>query len=138
MRCTWATVSSRPVDTQIRGEVKIVTVPLEIIVGEQLNSVEFVQGYVQIRFDGPTLTLLVWPSLHYPNRMVAFGESGYRNELSARITHIVRKATLRDDEDLVIGFDDGVEIFVSLKPEARTGPEAGHFSVNSGDALHDF
>jgi hypothetical protein len=115
------------------------TAPLEIIVGEQLSSLEFVQDYVQLWFDGPNLTLFVWPSLHFPNRVVRFGEPGYRDELCARIGHKVVRAKIRSDEDIVIKFDDGVEIFVPLKPEARTGPEAGYFSATLiGGALIEF
>jgi hypothetical protein len=114
-------------------------IPIEIIVGEQLSSVEFVQDYVQLRFDGPTLTLFVWPSLHFPNRVGRFGESGYRNDLCSRIGLKVLQARIRDNEDLVIEFDDHVELIVSLKAEDRTGPEAGHFSRTlAGGALFEF
>lgn len=114
-------------------------IPLEIIVGEQLSSVEFVQDYVQIRFDGPTLTLFVWPSLHFANRVVRFGEAGYRDELCGRIAVKVRQARIREDQDLAIKFEDGVELFVSLKAADRDGPEAGHFSSKLiGGALLEF
>lgn len=112
---------------------------LEIIVGAQLSSVEFVQDYVQLRFDGPNLTLFVWPSLHFPNRVVRFGEPGYRDELCGRIALKVRQARIRENEDLVINFEDGVELFVSLKAADRTGPEAGYFSSKvTGGALLEF
>ncbi len=114
-------------------------IPLEIIVGEQLSSVEFVQDYVQLRFDGPNLTLFVWPSLHFPDRKIRFGEPGYRDELCGRIGLKVTLATICEDEDIVIKFDDGVELFVSLRAADRTGPEAGYFSsALTGGALLEF
>jgi hypothetical protein len=114
-------------------------IPIEIIVGAQLSSVEFVQDYVQLRFDGPTLTLFVWPSLHGPSRTMRFGEVGYRDELCGRISHTVLEAKMRPDTDIIIKFDDAVELFVSLKPECRTCPEAGYFSTTlTGGALLDF
>jgi hypothetical protein len=110
---------------------------VEKIVGEQLSSVEFVQDYVQLHFDGPTLTLFVWPVVAVDKQETHFGESSYRDVLCSRIAHIVTKVTMADDEALSVQFDDGSAITVSLKPEGRTVPEAGHFrgSSNPRDPL---
>jgi hypothetical protein len=49
------------------------------------------------------------------------------------------KPRIRENEDLVIKFEDGVELFVSLKAADRTGPEAGYFSSEvTGGALLEF
>jgi hypothetical protein len=108
-------------------------IPIEIIVGEQLSSIEFVQDYLQLRFDGPTLTTFVWPSLKFCDRTLRFGELTYRDELCGRIGRIVSNASLRAGEALTVRFDDGVEISVSLKAVDRVGPEAGNFR-ESGDS----
>jgi hypothetical protein len=105
--------------------------PLEKIVGEQLSSVEFVRDYVQLRFDGPTLTAFVLPTLKSPDRTIRFGDQGYRDELCARISHHVSAAYLREGDAVIVEFDDGTEIRISLKPEDRVGPEAGHFTASA-------
>ena len=33
------------------------------MVGQELSAVEFVQDYLQLRFDGPVLTLFEWPDV---------------------------------------------------------------------------
>ena len=35
--------------------------PLSVLIGHQLSSVEFVQDYLQLRFDGPCLTAVTHP-----------------------------------------------------------------------------
>jgi hypothetical protein len=106
----------------------------ESIIGEQLSSVEFVQDYVQLRFDGPTLTAFVWPVLRFRTKAVHFGESSYRDELCGRIGHKVRAAELRQGEAVIVEFEDGAIISVSLRAEDSVGPEAGHFTNGSSPA----
>jgi hypothetical protein len=110
------------------------------IVGEPLSSVEFVMDYVQLHFAGPTLTLFVWPVVAVKEHETHFGEPGYRDALCGRITHIVTKVMMADDKALSVQFDDGSAITVSLRPEDRTGPEAGYFTRSShpGEPLLDF
>jgi hypothetical protein len=106
-------------------------IPLEKIVGEQLSSVEFVQDYVQPHFDGPTITAFVWPTLNLRGNIMRFGDSGYRDELCARIARKVTSTRIIEMICLAIQFDDGVELNISLKPEDSVGTEAGHFSAES-------
>jgi len=102
---------------------------VEKITGEQLSSVEFVQDYLQLHFDGPTLTLFTWPVITLPEREARFGDLGYRDVLCGRIGQKVVEVEMKADEALVVRFDDGVAITISLRPEHRAGPEAGHFSA---------
>lgn len=113
---------------------------LDKITGEQLSSVEFVQDYLQLHFDGPTLTLFSWPTVRLPERETCFGEAGYRDALCGVIAHKVSGVTIKADEVLVVRFDDGLAIAISLRPEDRTGPEAGYFSASrdSKEPLLDF
>jgi hypothetical protein len=50
------------------------------LVGQELGSVVFVRDYVQLDFDGPRLSLYVWPTV-VTDRRVDFGEPGYRDAL---------------------------------------------------------
>jgi hypothetical protein len=104
----------------------------ESIIGEQLSSVEFVQDYVQLHFDGPTLTAFVWPVVSFCGKAVHFGESNYRDELCGRIAHKVHAAVLREGEAVIVEFEDGAIISVSVRKEDRVRPEAGHFRNGSG------
>ena len=44
---------------------------------------EFVQDYLQLRFDAPLLTLYAWPHVLLREFSVAYGEPEYRNALCA-------------------------------------------------------
>ncbi|MGA8222488.1 MAG: hypothetical protein WB780_12605 [Candidatus Acidiferrales bacterium] len=101
---------------------------LQPAVGEQLSSVEFVQDYLQLHFDGPALTLFVWPVIVLADQEAHFGEVGYRNVLCARIGRKVIEVSIDEEKAIVIHFDDGVSMTNSLRPEDRTGPEAGYFA----------
>lgn len=115
-------------------------IPIEKTIGQPLSSVEFVQDYVQLRFDGPTLTAFTWPILHVEGTMIRFNEPGYRDRLCERIGHRVLAAAFREAEALSVKFDDEVEMSISLRPEDRQGPEAGYFTLSSdpGEPLLDF
>jgi len=106
-------------------------IPLDKIVGEQLSSVEFVQDYIQLHFDGPTLTAFVLPTLNLRGKTIRFGDPRYRDELCARIGQKVTAADLVKMVAVIVRFDDGVEVNISLKPEDSVGPEAGYFTTSS-------
>ena len=64
---------------------KKVSVDISAIVGEELVAVEFVQDYLQLRFDAPLLTLYAWPHVLLSEFSIAYGEPEYRNALCAQI-----------------------------------------------------
>jgi hypothetical protein len=107
------------------------TIGLDRIIGEQLSSVEIVQDYVQLHFDGPTITAFVWPTINSGGNTMRFGDLGYRDELCGRIAHNVTAARIVKMVCLTVQFDDGVELNISLKSEDSTGPEAGHFRLSN-------
>ena len=107
-------------------------IPIERIIGKQLSSVEFVQDYVQLRFDGPTLTVFTWPVLRIATMSVHSRDVGYKDDLCERIGHKVSSASFHEANAINITFDDGAEISISLKSQDRERPEAGYFTV-SGD-----
>lgn len=114
---------------------------IERIRGEQLSSVEFVRDYVQLHFDGPTLTLFVWPVVVVKDQQYRLGMSVcYKDELCGRIAHKVVEVVTNDPESLTIRFDDSSSLVVSLRREDRTGPETGYFADDRdrSGALLDF
>jgi hypothetical protein len=102
---------------------------IEGLVGQSLSSVEFSQDFVELHFDGPTLTLYEWPEVFREEGSYAFGEPEYRNVLCALITEDVVAASLVEGEAIEVQFGGG-SLRMSLRPEDVTTPEAG--SLTSG------
>jgi hypothetical protein len=98
------------------------------IVGEELTAVEFVQDYLQLRFDGPLLTFYAWPHVLLSEFSVAFGEPEYRNALCAQIGEKVEEAELDEGSALTVRLENGTVLALSLREEDLDGPEAGSFS----------
>jgi hypothetical protein len=98
--------------------------------GEELTAVEFVLDYVQLRFNGPLLTLYGWPHVLLADFSLGFGEPEYRNGLCAQIGETVAKASLEEDEALTIEFESGTVIALSLREEDMDGAEAGAYSAS--------
>jgi hypothetical protein len=55
------------------------------IVGEPLSAVTFVRDYVQLHFDGPTISAFTLPTVTVRGKTIAFADPGYRDALCARI-----------------------------------------------------
>jgi len=104
-------------------------IDVSAIEGEELTAVEFVLDYVQLRFNGPMLTLYGWPHLLLADFSVAFGEPEYRNGLCAQIGEKVTTASLEEGDALTIEFESGTVIALSLREEDMDSPEAGGYSV---------
>ena len=98
--------------------------------GEELTAVEFVLDYLQLRFNGPALTLYGWPHVLLADFSVGFGEPEYRNALCAQIGETVARASLEEDEALTVEFESGTVIALSLREEDMDGPEAGAYSAS--------
>jgi hypothetical protein len=105
---------------------------LEAIVGQELSAVEFVQDYVQLRFDGPLVSFYEWPDVFREEGSYAFGEPEYRNILCAVIGESVAAASVEEGEAIEIEFENGVTVRASLRPEDITGPEGGSISYADG------
>ena len=101
---------------------------LTSIDGQELSAVEFVQDYLQLRFEGPLLTLFVWPELFREEGSYAYGEPEYRNHLCALLSEGVTAATLEENEAIEIEFQSGVIVRASLREEDLDSPVAGEFS----------
>ncbi|HEY0161387.1 MAG TPA: hypothetical protein VGB69_01800 [Edaphobacter sp.] len=107
---------------------------LSEILGEELAAVEFVQDYLQLRFDGPLLTLYAWPHVLLSEYSIAFGEPEYRNALCALIGEKVEEATLEEGDSLTLRFENDTVIALSLREEDLDGPEAGAYSPTGSAA----
>lgn len=102
---------------------------LKDILGRQLSSVEFVQDYVQLRFDGPTLTAVTQPIVELQGETLRWGEPGFRDALCARIMRNVVSAHVIPGDSVRIAFDDGAIVGVSLRKEDYRAAEAVKFDV---------
>jgi hypothetical protein len=102
---------------------------LQTIVGEQLSSVEFVQDYVQLRFDGPTLTAFTSPTVLVGPKEFQWGAPGFRDELCGRIARRVVRATI-NGTSVSIAFDEGAVVRIPLRPDDHRDPEAVKFQVS--------
>jgi hypothetical protein len=91
------------------------------LAGEQLSSVEFVKDYVQLHFDGRTITAFVWPEIKIKDSVFRFGEIEYRNVLCNLIGIEVEDLFMQDKAFLVLQFKDEKGIItINLSP---TNPE---------------
>jgi hypothetical protein len=106
------------------NEPKTFDEALKQLIGEQLSSVEFVQDYLQLRFNGPCLT--VYGDIHHvfgKQSSISWGQPGYRDTLCGLMAHEVRKAECTNETIAVI-FDNEFVWSMSLREEDHRGPEA--------------
>ncbi len=102
---------------------------LQKIVGEQLSSVEFVQDYVQLRFDGPVLTAVTRPVVESDGREFHWGQCGFRDELCKRITRKVTSARITLEDSVRTVFDDMAVVKISLRSQDYRAAEAVMFDA---------
>ncbi len=107
---------------------------ISAIEGEELEAVEFVQDYLQLRFEGPLLTFYEWPSVLLEEFSISFGEPGYRDALCALIGEEVDQATLEDGSSLTLKLANGAVVALSLREEDMSGPDAGAYSETGSAA----
>jgi hypothetical protein len=104
------------------------------VLGQELVAVEFVQDFLQLRFEGPLFTFYAWPHVLLSDFSVAYGEPEYRNALCAQIGQTVAEASLEEGERLTIELESGTVLAVSLREEDIDGPESGSYS-ETGSAM---
>ncbi|WP_316751750.1 hypothetical protein [Pedobacter gandavensis] len=85
------------------------------ILDEQLSSVEFVQDYLQLHFDGSTLTCYSWPNIIKGSKSFNFYTIGYRDALCEIITERVTRVSLIEKTQLDIFFENDHHVSLSLK-----------------------
>ena len=106
----------------------------EILVGEQLNAVTFVMDYVQVHFNGPTLTYLVPVHVQAGGRQFVFPGPGGRDALCELIGADVASVEA-NDRVIELAFRDGRRLSALVTGEHRSGPEAAHFRARSNGPL---
>lgn len=83
------------------------------LIGEQLSSVEFVQDYLQLHFDGNTLTFYSWPILLLDGNQYVIDDLDYRNRLCSIIGKNVTDVVLDDKVEFEV-FIDTAKIILPL------------------------
>lgn len=102
---------------------------LSWLIGERLTSIEFVLDYVQLRFDGPTLTILTSAALSMEGRTIRSDEYGFKDEVCRQIGRNVSAVGFVEDHHISFQFDNGAVLQFSLAASEYTGPEAGTFDI---------
>lgn len=88
------------------------------LIGEQLSSVEFVQDYLQLHFDGRTITAYVWPKVFVNIETFKFHHKLYRNKLCSLIGNIVVDLSYQDKEHVTLVFKENKgTIKINLDPK---------------------
>ena len=100
---------------------------LQVIIGEQLSAVTFVQDYVQLHFDGPRLTVFSHPVVMRGDKTFHWGKPGFRDALCNSLAKKVTEAQVAYGDSITIRFADGSTIKISLKDEDYLCGEAVHF-----------
>ena len=110
---------------------------LQFLVGEQLSSVEFVADYVQLRFNGPCLTVYTIAQKVAKDELAkTWGEPGYCDALCSLIMCTLKQAHVVSNEYLSLTFDDGSVWSVSLRDEDYRGPEAIYYTDNQRELIY--
>src|SRR6202522_2195890 len=98
------------------------------IIGEELKADEFVEDFLQLRFEAPLLIFYAWPHVLFPEFSVAYGEPEYRNALCAQIGDKVVQASLEEGDALTLEFENGTVFGLSLREPEVDGPQTGRYS----------
>ena len=62
------------------------------LISSQLSSIEFVQDYLQIRFDGPCINVTNPLTVKADGKEITSWDAGFRDLLCGQITKTVRRA----------------------------------------------
>lgn len=104
---------------------------LRSLIGEKVSSVEFVENYVQMHFNGPSLTMYTMPTVTAGGVVFKDTEPLSRDGLCG----LIGKKAIATDVDadaLVVIFDDESSVSVSLRDEDQRGPEAVMMQTEKG------
>ena len=94
------------------------------LIGKQLSSVEFVQDYLQLRFDGPFINVTNPLTVKSSTREITSWNAGFRDLLCEQITKIVIAIQYEAVKSLTIKFDNSTQLVISLLAEDYSSPEA--------------
>ena len=109
----------------------------ELLAGEQLSSVIFVQDYLQVDFDGNVFTAFVFPNVTINDTVFDFQKKGYRDALCSLIAAIVADIVLAEGAELTIVFSNGNKLVFLIAPEATKYEKLIFTSQNRSDYIWD-
>ncbi|HEX4875260.1 MAG TPA: hypothetical protein VFV31_01220 [Chitinophagaceae bacterium] len=104
--------------------------PFIVLKDQQLSSVVFIQDYLQLDFDGYTVTCYDWPMVILLDGKFAINDKEYRNVLCSLIAKKVNEISFIEDEMLSIGFQSGEKIEINLK---NANGEVIYFTTPEGE-----
>lgn len=105
----------------------------QTILGEFLSSVEFVQDYVQLRFNGATLTCFTQPLVRIDNRILYWDQPHFKDVLCSPIGHTVKSVSIQSGEYIEVVFDNDIVVQISIRDSDYQCAEAAKFDSVSGD-----
>lgn len=101
----------------------------ELLIGEELTSVEFMADTLVLHFNENTLTLYAFPLVADSDGIsLGLDEPGYRDALCFLIGLTIEKATYTEGNELTLEFDNSTVIALSLREEDLNTPEAGELT----------
>lgn len=87
------------------------------LVGSQLSSVEFVQDYLQLHFNGITLTCYIWPTVFEQEVEYSKHNSEYKNVLCRVISKIITDVIVERKKLMQIFFGSESKIVLALNDD---------------------
>jgi hypothetical protein len=102
---------------------------LQMLIGEQLSAVTFVQDYLQLHFDGPRLTVFSHPIVMRGDKIFHWGKPGFRDALCNNIAKKVTEARIAYGESISICFADSSTIQIPLQDDGCLDREAVNFDA---------
>jgi len=109
--------------------------PIEDLVGEELNSVSFVMDYVEFGFNGPVLRVMTNVEVSKDGQKATFPHGGSRDALARAIGTSVQRISIEPSTEMRISLSDGSVLRIPLVCDESTGPEAVHFVPDDGETM---
>lgn len=98
--------------------------PINVLVGQRLQAVTFVEDYVQLSLERALINLVVSPTIIAEGFEFRSQDPGFSDAMLQLKGRFVTEAFVEDEREFVIAFDS-VKLHIALTPEAHTwGPEA--------------
>jgi hypothetical protein len=99
------------------------------LIGEDLSGVTFVRDYVQLEFNPPPRLSAYTPvSIQNSAGQSRLGDPDFANMMIAQIGQVVAAVALTLGEALVLTFEDGSTVAISLREGDYVGPEAVYYT----------
>jgi len=99
---------------------------LERLIGRTLNTVTFVEDYVQCGFGGLGLTAYTRPTVRCESKELTWGEAGYCDALRNLVGGLIERTAVNDQEAVIFW-----PIVKSLRAQDYSGPEALEFALDN-------